>query len=576
MPLNADAVAGVSAPVLQQLLHDHWEFVLRQEPVGATRLGDHRYDALLGDPSPAATERSITTTALLLERAAAIDAAGLSADDRITLELFQEGLAGGLAVEQQCRFAEWNLSTYDNALTYANDLARLHPVETVEDGLNLLARYRALPTWFAGHEASLRQGARQGRYASRTSVERLLTMTEDLLATPVETWALMEPLKAEHPTWSAAETRRFRKELEQLVTATIRPTFVAYADFLRAELLPYARSPQQPGLRWIAGADACYAATIRYHTGLDLTPAALHQTGLDELARIHAAFQALGEKLFGTSALPAIFARLRTDPALYFTTEDEVAAKAQSALDAARAAIPQWFGRLPQTDCVVSRVPAYLAPHTTIAWYQPPIPGESSGEYYINTYAPTTRPRHEAEVLAFHESIPGHHLQIALSQEMGEMPAFRRHFGSTAYVEGWALYTERLAEEMGLYSGDIDRMGVLSFDAWRASRLVVDTGLHSLGWSREQAIQFMMDNTPLAPNNIENEVDRYIGWPGQALAYKTGQLEILRMRAEAEARLGSRFSIQRFHDLILSRGAVTLPVLQRMVDGWVAQEAARE
>ncbi|MCA9571885.1 MAG: DUF885 domain-containing protein, partial [Myxococcales bacterium] len=207
---------------------------------------------------------------------------------------------------------------------------------------------------------------------------------------------------------------------------------------------------------------------------------------------------------------------------------------------------------------------------TTIAYYRPPVPGEQPGAYYINVYAPETRPRHEAEVLAFHESIPGHHLQIALAQETGDIPMFRRHLGATAFVEGWALYTEQLADEMGLYSADIDRFGMYSFELWRASRLVVDSGLHAKGWTRQQAIDFMLENTPLAENNIVNEVDRYITTPGQALAYKTGQLEIWRLRRDAEARLGDRFDIKAFHDVVLGAGAVSLPVLRQRVEAWVA------
>ncbi|MFN7142884.1 MAG: DUF885 domain-containing protein, partial [Myxococcota bacterium] len=259
---------------------------------------------------------------------------------------------------------------------------------------------------------------------------------------------------------------------------------------------------------------------------------------------------------------------------LRFATEDEVEAKAASALAAARAAIPAWFGRLPAAECGVRRVPAHEAPYTTIAYYWPAVPGQEPGYYYVNTHAPETRPRFEAEVLAFHESIPGHHLQIAIAQELPALPAFRRHLGTTAYVEGWALYTERLADEMGLYSGDLDRMGMLSFDSWRAARLVVDTGIHALRWTRAEAVRFFLENTPLAANNVANEVDRYITWPGQALAYKLGQIELRALRRQAEAALGARFSLPGFHDVVLGGGAVTLPVLRRRVEAWVAETAA--
>lgn len=316
--------------------------------------------------------------------------------------------------------------------------------------------------------------------------------------------------------------------------------------------------------------EACYAGLIAQHTTLPLTADEVHATGLAEIAKIHDEFRALGSTVFGTNDLQEIFARLRTDPTLYFESEEEVEAAAEDALARAAEVMPQWFGTLPEAPCEVERIPDYEAPYTTIAYYRPgAADGSRPGAYFVNTYAPETRPRHEAEVLAFHESIPGHHLQIAIAQELDAVPAFRRHGGKTAFVEGWALYTERLADEMGLYSGDVDRFGVLSFDAWRAGRLVVDSGVHAKGWSRGQAESWLLENTPLAPNNIENEVDRYIAWPGQALGYKIGQIEVWSLRREAEAALGEGFDVAAFHDVVLDAGPVTLPVLRARVRGWI-------
>jgi uncharacterized protein (DUF885 family) len=317
---------------------------------------------------------------------------------------------------------------------------------------------------------------------------------------------------------------------------------------------------------------------IRRHTSLDLPPEQIHQIGLDELEANHRAFRELAPAVLGTSDdLAAIFGALRDRPDLRFASADAVEAKARASLARAEAAVPKYFGRLPKADCTVERVPDYSAPYTTIAYYhQPAADGSRPGTYFINTYQPETRPIAEAEVLAFHESVPGHHLQIAIAQELSDLPMFRRQLGCTAYVEGWALYTERLADEMGLYSSDLDRLGMLSFDAWRASRLVVDTGIHSMGWTRGRAEQFLRDNTPLAENNIANEVDRYITTPGQALAYKLGQREILELRAEAERRLGDRFSLPAFHDVVLENGAVTLPVLKSRVEAWIDATGSTE
>jgi uncharacterized protein (DUF885 family) len=268
--------------------------------------------------------------------------------------------------------------------------------------------------------------------------------------------------------------------------------------------------------------------------------------------------------------LAETLARLRSDPKLHFDTEQAVIDKAESTLASAKAAIPKFFGRLPEADCVVATIPDYEAPYTTIAYYRPPIPdGSKPGEYFVNVYAPKTRPKYEAAALSYHEAIPGHHLQIAIAQELPAMPAFRRHLGLNSFVEGWALYAERLSDEMGLYESDLDRMGMLSYEAWRASRLVVDTGIHALGWTRERAKAFMHDHTALADNNIDNEVDRYIVWPAQALGYKLGQLEILALRELAEQELGEAFDIRGFHDAVLTRGAVSLGALRRGVQSWI-------
>ncbi|HLO35380.1 MAG TPA: DUF885 domain-containing protein, partial [Candidatus Deferrimicrobium sp.] len=321
----------------------------------------------------------------------------------------------------------------------------------------------------------------------------------------------------------------------------------------------------------LPGGSEAYARLVRSHTTLSLAPEEIHRIGLEETERIDAEFRELGGRLLGTTDQTAVLGLLRSDPALHFATPAEVFAVAEASLARANAATPAWFGRLPRTPCVVVEMGAHEAKYSTIAYYrQPATDGSRPGSYYINTTAPETRPRYEAETLAFHEAVPGHHLQIAIAQELGGLPAFRRMGGPTAYIEGWGLYTERLSIEMGLLSGDMDRFGVASFDAWRACRLVVDTGLHAFGWSRDQAIRFMAEHTALAENNIANEVDRYLAMPGQALAYKLGQREILRLRDEARTALGARFDIRAFHDVVLGQGAVGLATLRGVVEAWIA------
>src|SRR5439155_7925901 len=328
-----------------------------------------------------------------------------------------------------------------------------------------------------------------------------------------EEWKLAAAAREPLEDWSDRDRDAFRRDLLDAVGDVAIPAFWRYRDVLETEIRPAARSSTHAGLSHVPGGNDAYRALIRYHTSLDLDPAAVHRTGLEEMARVDAAFVELGGRLLGTSDLPSTLAALRDDPALRFRTADEVFEAAQRSLERAQAATPAWFGRLPKASCEVVRIPEHAEQHQTIAYYAwPALDGSRPGRYYINLYAPETRPRYEAEALAFHEAVPGHHLQIAVAQELPGLPAFQRMLGSTAFAEGWGLYTERLSDEMGLYSSDMDRFGILSYDAWRAGRLVVDTGMHALGWTRRQAIDYLKLHSALGENNIANEGQRYLVW----------------------------------------------------------------
>ena len=449
----------------------------------------------------------------------------------------------------------------------------LQSVVTPDQGSAMVERWQALGPWLDVHGENLRRELAAGRVAVQAPVDRVLDQLAGVLADPDDDLPFLAPLRVDRPDWSAADRATFEGGLRAAVRDRIRPALERYAAIVRDEIRPAARSDDRPGLVHVAGGAETYGRLIQAHTSLPLRAEDIHLIGLDEVGRIDAELAALGERVLGTADLPTIQSRLRDDPALHFATGDEVFATAERAVAQAREAIPAWFGVLPQADCVVVAMAEYEEKHSTIAYYRnPAIDGSRPGQYYINTWAPETRPRYEAETLAYHEAIPGHHLQIAIAQELTGLPEFRRHAGPTAFFEGWGLYTERLSDEMGLYTGDLDRIGILSFDAWRASRLVVDTGMHALGWTRRQAIDFMLEHTALAENNIVNEVDRYIVMPGQALAYKIGQLEILRLRAEAMSRLGDRFDIRGFHDTVLGQGAIGLETLREIVLAWVAAQ----
>ncbi|MFT4979055.1 MAG: hypothetical protein ACI8S6_004965 [Myxococcota bacterium] len=568
---DPEAVAGVTDPALRQLLDDHWGYTMEQFPTWSTSLGYSDYNDRITDGSAAAIAARAAARRAFLDRTRALEGTLSDARDEQNRALLQLDLEQDIAREV-CRFGRWSISPRSNALVDWNYLPELHTVENADDGRNLLARYRAIPGAIDQDITSLRTGLAEGRVANRATLEKVLTQLTGALTEPIEDWPLYAPIEAEHAEWTQEERVRYQKGLRDTLVGDIQPAMERYLGFVEEELLPAARGPEAAGLGGLPDGAACYAALVKGYTTLPLTAEALHQTGLDELEKIHAEFREIGGRALGTGELDEIFVRLRTDPELYFDTAEEVEEKAAEALSRAEAVMGEAFGRLPQAECVVRRVPEHEAPFTTIAYYRQPNPdGSKPGEYFVNVSAPETRPRHEAEVLAFHESIPGHHLQIAISQELPELPAFRKHGGQTAFVEGWALYTERLSDELGLYSGDLDRLGMLSFDAWRASRLVVDTGIHHLGWTRQQAEAFMLEATPLAENNIVNEVDRYITTPGQALAYKVGQLTIWRLRQKAESKLGDRFVLSDFHDVVLGAGAVPLPLLESQVDAWIAR-----
>ncbi len=562
-----DAAGQVAHPQLAALSIELWQELLEADPIWAGAMGDERYLDRLPDERPEAYEARRQRILALQQRTLALDPALLSADDRVTRELLVEELARQLIVLES-RLWEWAVDPRGAAHIGLQNLVEDQPTATAAQREALAQRWARMPAFVDQTSANLRRGLSAGRVANRTSLERTIEQLDRLLDQPVADWTLARPSLPEQ--LPAAEAQRLLSALQAGLQNELRPALERFRDLLREELLPRARSDEQPGLASLPGGAGLYGRLIELHTGLPLTAAELHAIGLAEIARIRAEISALGLRVFGTADVAEIQRRLREDPALHFATREDVQATAEAALRRAESIVGCCFGLRPTAPCLVVRIPEHEERDTTIAYYrQPASDGSQPGRYFVNTYAPETRPRYEAEVLAFHEAVPGHHSQIAIAQEREGLPRFRRESGVTAYVEGWALYTERLCDEMGLYSGDLDRFGILSFDAWRAARLVVDTGLHALGWSRADALNYLLSNTLLASNNVENEVDRYIAWPGQALAYKVGQREIMALREQARAALGPRFSLPGFHDVVLAQGAVSLPVLRRQVETWI-------
>ena len=567
-----EAAAGTTDPALRELLAQHWDWMLRRTPSWATHLGDHRFDDDLGDFTPRGFAEARAATRAFLDRARALPKDRLGDADRTTLALLVELLAADDGLNA-CAPETWRVSARDNALVWAVALPDDLVVRTLKDGEHLVARYRKLPHVIDGMGASLKIGAGQGKTAPAEVVRRTIALLDGELARPTHAWGLVTAAVHWHAGWTAGDEVAFAGAILRAVDEGVRPALLRYRDVLATTVLPLADRPES--LSAMPGGAACYRALTRYQTTVDRSPDELHALGLVEIARIDAEMTALGHKVLGTTDLPSTLARLRSDPGLRFSSGADIETTARRALAAAEAAVPRWVGIRPRAACEVRPMPAYEAPYSTTGYYREAnVDGSRPGTYMVNTYQPGTKVRYDAEALAFHESVPGHHLQIAIAQELGRLPALRRFWTWGAYTEGWALYAERLADEMHLYSSDLDRIGMLSFDAWRAARLVVDTGLHARGWTRAQAEAFLLEHTALAEANVRNEVDRYIGDPAQALAYKVGQLEIVALRRQAEAALGERFVLAWFHDVVLGGGGVTLDVLAARVRAWIASEGA--
>jgi uncharacterized protein (DUF885 family) len=557
-----------AASALDELADRYWEAWLSAHPIAATALGDRRFDARLPPIGRDADRARATELRGLANELDGLRPHVAGEADRLTGAALEHAISTELdqiAADQRA----FTVDPLDGPQVEFLNLPAFQPAGNPDERAAMVERWRAMGPWIDALVAEHRRGAADGRPPVGALVDRVIDEIDELLDRPDHDWPLARPA-------DGSGQEEFADALGRAVAESVRPSLARYRRVLEEQLRPLARDDAHPGLVHLPGGPDVYNRLARGYTTIATAPEELHEIGLREIERLDAELSDLGGRLLGTTELPAILERLRADPELHFRTRDEVFETARRSLERATAATADWFGRLPSTPCDVVRMEPHEEKHSTIAYYREPAgDGSRPGQYYVNTSEPETRPRYEAEALAFHESVPGHHFQIALAQELDHLPAFRRYEGSTAFIEGWGLYTERLGDEMGLYSGDVDRFGILSFDAWRASRLVVDTGMHALGWSRSRAIAFMTEHTALGPNNIANEVDRYIAWPGQALAYKVGQLELLRLREESRRRLGAAFDIRRFHDVVLGEGALPLGVLAEMVGRRLTRDAAR-
>lgn len=553
---------------LKRLGEEYWAFTLRSEPTSASLRGFHEYDADLEDLSRQAEDDQIDLLERFAVAAQAIDAGSLTPDERVSREVLMFE-ASTRADDLRSRMAEFAVDPFNGIQVVFQQLVGQLPIVDPGHAEAAVEKWSKMGRMVDQAIGRLRQGMAKDRTPPRIGAEKTIAQIDAYLTSPIETDAFVNLTSP--PAWDQDQVAAWRDRLAEQVTTVVRPAFHRYRTAIADEVMPKARPPERSGVVWLPDGDEVYDRAIRRHTSLDLAALDIHNAGLGDVAALGIEYAELGRSVLGNDNVASIYERLRSDEALRFARPDGIVAAAQSAMDRATEAIPEWFGILPQTPCVMAEMPPIGAEDAPLAFYLTAAEdGSRPGTYFVNTTSPDTRTRFESEALAFHESIPGHHLQLTIAQELEGVPDFRRNAFITVFHEGWGLYSERLADEMGLYSGDLERFGILSFDSWRAGRLVVDTGIHALGWSRQEAIDYLIANSPQAPNNIVNEVERYISWPGQALAYKTGQREMFRARNRAIDTMGDRFDIKDFHDTLLGSGSVPMATMHRLVDDWAA------
>ncbi|WP_238005689.1 DUF885 domain-containing protein [Dactylosporangium sp. AC04546] len=544
---------------VNQLADELLEVMLDFFPIGASLLGIPGRDDRMRDYTEAG-DTAIKERALAIAgRAGELDPAGLGDDDRLTLGVVVQQ-AQSIVDTVEVRATEYAIT--DTWTAPAAALLVQLPMVALSDtdrAHGYLARLKQLPESLAQIAQRHRDGIAAGRRPVRHLVEGAVAHLDRYLANPDG-----DPLRK-----PAAEDDGFAAERDRLVAEVVRPAIAAYREVLAGEIAPASRGLDEAGMCFLPGGDDLYARQVRLHTTTGRTPDELHAIGLDLIAGLRSEFAEIGAEAFGTDDTDAVMRRLRTDPALRWRDGEEILDAARQTIERAEKAAPDWFGTLPAQRCTVAAVPADEAPGAPAAYYlAPAVDGSRPGIYFANTSQPGGRDRTLSEATAFHEGVPGHHLQISLALELTGLPLLRRIGMFTAYGEGWGLYAERLADEMGLYSGPLARLGMLATDSMRAARLVVDTGIHAKGWSREQVVDYLRANTVMPEVEIQSETDRYIADPGQALAYMVGRLEIRRLREDARAALGDRFDIRAFHDTVLTCGPLPLDILAERVTAW--------
>ncbi|MBL8781076.1 MAG: DUF885 domain-containing protein [Alphaproteobacteria bacterium] len=565
---TVSAVAAPASKALAKLFADERAFVWREDPLTATGDGVRDYDDRLPSVTPAAQARRLKADEAFVKRLHAIKRTRLSHQEQVSYDLFAFMVSSRVSL---ARHKEWRIPFNSDSGFFA-DLLQLHSLvdpQTVKQYDDYVARLNDVPRYFDENIANLRQGMRDGFTLPSAILEGVSRVVDSAQYNDAEKMPFWRPFASFPEGVSERDRARLKAAGRAALEKSVIPAYAAFKTFFETEYRPAAR--KTIGATALPGGREYYADLVRYFTTLpDATAEGIHRTGLAEVKRIRAEMEAIVREVKYRGSFADFIDYLRTDSQFYAKTPGELMREASFIAKEIDGKLPEYFGKLPRMPYGVKPVPDAIAPNYTAGRYNPG-PMGAAGEYWVNTYALETRPLYVLPALTLHEAVPGHHLQGSIARELGAVPAFRLNFYPHAFGEGWALYGEKLGEEMGVYHTPYQRFGRLTYEMWRACRLVVDTGMHAMDWTRDQALTYLGENTALSKHEIRTEVDRYISWPGQALAYKIGELKIVELRARAKAALGDKFDLRAYHDAVLESGGVTLPVLERRVDAYIAE-----
>jgi uncharacterized protein (DUF885 family) len=558
---------------LHTLFDADWEYTMQQNPTFASFLGDRRYNDKWEDASLANLQRQNQHTEENLRKLAAIDRAQLPIAEQLNYDLFKKKNDEDA---QEFKFKSYLMpvDAMKGGIQTADTIAENLRFETVKDYQDWIARMNGLPVLMDQTIALMQEGLHDGIKPPKIIMTRVGSQIQKQIVPP-DASGFYLPFKRFPRSISDADQKRLSDSARAAIEASVVPSYKKLNEFFTKEYLPNCYD--QIGAWQLPNGNAYYAFEVRKQTTTNMTPEEIHNLGLSEVKRIRAEMESLKDKTGFKGTMPEFFVFLRTDPQFFYKTGDELLEASRANAKRIDPLLVKEFKLLPRIPYGVIPIPASTAPDQTTAYYQPPAAdGSRPGMYNVNLYKPETRPKWEMMALTMHEAVPGHHLQTALAYELGgDVPKFRKYAYYTAYVEGWGLYSESLGDEMGLYDNPYSKFGQLTYEMWRAVRLVVDTGMHYKHWTRQQAIDFFMQNAAKTENDVTNEVDRYIGWPGQALAYKIGELKIKELRAKAKQEFAERFDVRDFHNIVLGSGPLPLDILERNVSAWIEANCPR-